>query len=79
MQEILKVAGQVEERLQKYGAEVEVGFDADSYYIFVKLPKGRHATDEFVAELEAIGLVYVPGVNNWGYVGKIGKYPPLKL
>ena len=79
IREILKVAGQVEERLQKYGAEVEVGFDADSYYIFVKLPKGRRASKEFIAELEEIGLVYVPGVNNWGYVGKIGQYPPLKL
>ena len=79
IREILKVAGQVEERLQKYGAEVEVGFDADSYYIFVRLPKGRCASKEFIAELEAIGFVYVPGVNNWGYVGKIGKYPPLKL
>jgi len=79
VQEVLKVAGQVEKRLQKYEAEVEVGFDADSYYIFVRLPKGRRASREFIAELEEIGLVYVPGVNNWGYVGKLGNYPPFKL
>jgi len=75
----MKIADRIRERLQKYGVGVEVGFDKDYYYVFVRLSKNRRVSEGFIAELEAIGLVYVPGVDNWGYLAKIGKYPPFKL
>jgi len=86
-QEIIKIAGQIHERLRKYGAEVIVRFFPDDnpeqYYIFVRLPGINKLNDElimeFIAEVEEIGFVFVPGVNNWGYLGKIGNYPPFKL
>jgi len=86
-QEIIKIAGQVEKRLEKYGAEVIVRFfpadNPEQYYIFVRLPRINELSDdlimEFIAEVEEIGFMFVPGVNNWGILGKIGHYPPLKL
>ena len=75
----MKIVDQIGKRLQKYGAEVVVSFDADYYYIFVRLPRNRRLSKEFIAELEEIGFVYVPGVDNWGYMAKIGVYPPFKL
>jgi len=91
MQEILKIADQLEKRLQKYGVKVIVDFHVrgypDHYLIFVKLPKDQQLSNysaiELVYELEEIGLIFIPNIDiwgyGWGYIGKFGKYPPFKL
>jgi len=86
-QEIIKIAIQIHERLRKYGVEVIVRFipndNPEQYYIFVRASENWELSDEmineFVIEVEKIGFVFVPGVNNWGFLGKIGEYPPFKL
>jgi len=86
-QEVVKIALQVHERLRKYGVDVVVNFypvdNPEYYHLYVELPRSSHLDEglfrEFVSELEAIGFVYVPGADNWGILGKIGQYPPLKL
>ena len=86
-QEIIRIALQIQDRLQKYGVEVTVDFDTygypQYYHLFVRLPRNHQLSEdslrEFITELEAIGLVYIPGVDNWGYMAKFGEYPPFKL
>jgi len=86
-QEIIRIALQIQDRLQKYGVEVTVDFDTygypQYYHLFVRLPRNYQLSEDslqqFIAELEAIGLVYIPSVNNWGYMAKFGEYPPFKL
>jgi len=86
-QEIVRIALQIQDRLRKYGVEVTVDFDTygypQYYHLFVRLPRNQQLSEDllkqFVAELEAIGLVYIPGVDNWGYMAKFGEYPPFKL
>jgi hypothetical protein len=86
-QEIVRIALQIQDRLRKYGVEVTVDFDTygypQYYHLFVRLPRNHQLSEDllkqFVTELEAIGLVYIPGVDNWGYMAKFGEYPPFKL
>jgi CRISPR/Cas system endoribonuclease Cas6 (RAMP superfamily) len=86
-QEIVRIALQIQDRLRKYGVEVTVDFDTygypQYYHLFVRLPRNQQLSEDllkqFIAELEAIGLVYIPGVDNWGYMAKFGEYPPFKL
>ena len=86
-QEIVRIALQIQGRLQKYGVEVMVDFDTygypQYYRLFVRLPRNHQLNEdllrEFIAELEAIGLVYIPSVDSWGYMARFGKYPPFKL
>jgi len=91
MQEILKIKDQLKKRLQKYGVKIIVDFDVRGYpgyyLILVKLPEDQQLSNdslmELVYELEEIGLIYIPNIDiwgyGWGYIGKFGKYPPLKL